>query len=260
MELSVFEFNGLQVRFVGTPEVPEWVALDVIDILYPDSDRRNRSNYLAKVEDEWKRHKKLMTSTGPKETTTILEPGLYQLILGSSSSLAKPFQKWVFEEVLPSIRKTGKYEVKPARKVSVTPRRIVCTLEDIFGKLVDPQRLAIAKADAIAQVFPELAPAVNAAIPLLPSAPAEEKTLTPTEVGQECGGISAQKVNTTLEAMGLQRSTRAGRGKKKWHATPEGEQHARTTLIKKGNGTPGDYLEWLPSVVPLVQNYLSTQH
>ncbi|MDD2865540.1 MAG: BRO family protein, partial [Methylococcales bacterium] len=39
------------------------------------------------------------------------EPNLYRLIFGSTLESAKRFQDWVFEEVLPSIRKTGKYEV-----------------------------------------------------------------------------------------------------------------------------------------------------
>ena len=39
------------------------------------------------------------------------EAGIYQLILNSKTSKAKQFQKWLFEEVLPSIRKTGKYEL-----------------------------------------------------------------------------------------------------------------------------------------------------
>src|SRR5687767_1195404 len=35
------------------------------------------------------------------------EPGLYQLIFKSRTDFAKNFQKWVFTEVLPQIRRTG---------------------------------------------------------------------------------------------------------------------------------------------------------
>jgi hypothetical protein len=40
----------------------------------------------------------------------ITEGGLYQLVFSSHLPIAKEFQKWVFEEVLPTIRTTGSYE------------------------------------------------------------------------------------------------------------------------------------------------------
>jgi hypothetical protein len=39
------------------------------------------------------------------------EPGLYSLIMHSKMEKAEKFQDWVFEDVLPSIRRTGKYEL-----------------------------------------------------------------------------------------------------------------------------------------------------
>ncbi|CAB3994803.1 Hypothetical predicted protein [Paramuricea clavata] len=39
----------------------------------------------------------------------VTEPGLYSLVFGSRLPTAKNFQRWVFEDVLPSIRKTGTY-------------------------------------------------------------------------------------------------------------------------------------------------------
>jgi prophage antirepressor-like protein len=41
----------------------------------------------------------------------ISEPGLYSLIMKSKVAFAKTFQKFVFEDILPSIRKFGSYEV-----------------------------------------------------------------------------------------------------------------------------------------------------
>lgn len=43
----------------------------------------------------------------------INESGLYSLILRSNKPSAKPFRKWVTSEVLPSIRKTGAYQMQP---------------------------------------------------------------------------------------------------------------------------------------------------
>lgn len=45
-------------------------------------------------------------------TNFINESGLYTLILRSDKKEAKPFRKWITSEVIPAIRKTGKYEEK----------------------------------------------------------------------------------------------------------------------------------------------------
>lgn len=43
----------------------------------------------------------------------LTESGLYAAILGSRKTEAKDFKKWVTKEVLPAIRKTGSYSLKP---------------------------------------------------------------------------------------------------------------------------------------------------
>jgi hypothetical protein len=44
-------------------------------------------------------------------TVLLHEPGLYQLIFNSRLPIAEAYQDWVFREVIPSIRKTGSYEL-----------------------------------------------------------------------------------------------------------------------------------------------------
>lgn len=53
------------------------------------------------------------TTSGIQSITFINEPNLYRLIIHSKLPSAERFEKWVFEEVLPAIRKTGKYEMVP---------------------------------------------------------------------------------------------------------------------------------------------------
>ena len=48
---------------------------------------------------------------GQPNTVLITEQGVYQLIFGSELKRAKEFRRWVFRDVLPSIRKTGSYEL-----------------------------------------------------------------------------------------------------------------------------------------------------
>lgn len=74
--------------------------------------------HIGNVSDARKRLKKegvvkilLPTSGKPQNFTFITESNLYRLILQSRKEEAEPFVIWVTEEVLPAIRRTGKYEI-----------------------------------------------------------------------------------------------------------------------------------------------------
>lgn len=128
-----FDFQGFQVRFVGTPDTPEWVGSDVVAVLYPDVDPKSRSTYLRGVPSEWKGLQKVQTPGGLQDMITVYEPGLYALITRSNSPLAVPFQRWVYEDVLPSIRRTGGYSVTQVSSTQYLPTQRE-RLEDIrFG-------------------------------------------------------------------------------------------------------------------------------
>lgn len=64
------------------------------------------------------------TTSGNQLMTFVTESGMYTVILRSDSPLAKPMQKWVTSEVLPSIRKQGGY-------IASTPEE---TPEEIMAK------------------------------------------------------------------------------------------------------------------------------
>jgi prophage antirepressor-like protein len=116
--IQPFRFETWEVRFVGTAETPEWVARDVVLVLYGEGSRNNVTNYLSKVPAEWKGIKQINTPGGKQELTTLYEPGLYCLIARSESPLAVRFQKWVYEDVLPSIRQTGSYSLPTIKQSS----------------------------------------------------------------------------------------------------------------------------------------------
>ncbi|MHC5863127.1 BRO-N domain-containing protein [Nostoc sp.] len=105
--LTIFAFEGQEVRFVGTPDKPEWIAQDVANVL----EIKNVHQNLANLEDYEKGICKMDTLGGEQQMLTVTEPGLYSLIFKSRKLVAKRLKKWVTSEVLPSIRRTGKYEV-----------------------------------------------------------------------------------------------------------------------------------------------------
>ena len=103
-------FGNSEIRFVDHPENKfEFgiVADDMAKVLEASSGR----DIARSVEDEWKGLQNLHTPGGIQSMTVIWEPGIYQLLAKSRKPQAKPFQKWLFEEVLPSIRKTGQYAI-----------------------------------------------------------------------------------------------------------------------------------------------------
>lgn len=55
------------------------------------------------------------------EMLFITEGDLYRLITHSRLPAAEAFEKWVFDEVLPTIRKTGQYNAKPEPEELPTP-------------------------------------------------------------------------------------------------------------------------------------------
>jgi len=108
-QLQFLSFEEHEVRIVDDSANPGWVAVDIAKALgLARSTMRNR---LAKMPEKWKRLETITTPGGEQKLTILLEPGLYSLIFRSDKPEAIRFQHWVFEEVLPSIRKTGRYEL-----------------------------------------------------------------------------------------------------------------------------------------------------
>ena len=105
--LSVFEFEGQSIRWVDGKPVANDVA---VALGYADPAK----TVSTKVDPDNRSVTKTVTLDGKHRSVTVLEEaGIYQLIFGSKLASAKAFQKWVFSEVLPSIRKTGGYGNQP---------------------------------------------------------------------------------------------------------------------------------------------------
>ncbi len=106
-EIKIFENSEFgSIRTVIINGEIMFVGKDVAESLgYKDTVKAIK----AHVDDEDKGVAKYPTLGGTQEMTIINESGLYALIFGSKLESAKRFKHWVTSEVLPSIRKTGKY-------------------------------------------------------------------------------------------------------------------------------------------------------
>lgn len=106
---SVFSFKSSNVRTVVIGDEPWFVASDVCAVL----GIKNHRDALMHLDDDEKGVVSNDTPGGNQQVSVINESGLYALVLRSRKPEAKPFIKWVTKEVLPTIRKTGKYEAAP---------------------------------------------------------------------------------------------------------------------------------------------------
>ncbi|MGO0884753.1 phage antirepressor [Clostridioides difficile] len=105
--LQIFKNNTFgEIRVVEIKEEPWFVGKDIAEKLgYKDtSDALKRH-----VDDEDKGGGEIPTPGGNQNMRLINESGLYSLILSSKLPNAKAFKRWVTNEILPSIRKTGGY-------------------------------------------------------------------------------------------------------------------------------------------------------
>lgn len=105
---ACFSFENSQVRTLGTPDLPLFVAIDVASAL----GFQKPSNAVSQhVDSEDLIKQEITDKLGRAQTINCVnESGLYALIFGSRLESAKRFKRWVTSEVLPAIRKTGRYE------------------------------------------------------------------------------------------------------------------------------------------------------
>lgn len=114
-DILPFQFEAQQVRVVDVDGEPWFVANDVCAVL----ELTNVGQAVRGLDDDEKSSITINDGTpGSPVRAIISEPGLYSLIVRSRMPQAKPFRRWVTHEVLPSIRKTGKYEVEPAPQLT----------------------------------------------------------------------------------------------------------------------------------------------
>jgi prophage antirepressor-like protein len=104
-----------EVRTVVIDGEPWFVGKDVAECL----GYSNASKALADhVDDDDKLNNKTLSSLGQRGGWLINESGMYALIFGSKLEKAREFKRWVTSEVLPTLRKTGHYEVAADQSVN----------------------------------------------------------------------------------------------------------------------------------------------
>lgn len=129
-ELKLFQNDDFgTIRTVILDGEPWFVAADVCKIL----EHRNPTIAMNGLEDFEKTKLNLGLQGG--NTNIISESGFYTLVLRSRKSIAKPFRIWVTSEVLPSIRKTGRYIAPSENKMEAMLSDMNCNMKIVYAQI-----------------------------------------------------------------------------------------------------------------------------
>lgn len=142
-----------------------------------------------------------LTNGGKQSLVFINEGNLYRLIVHSKLPTAEQFEQWVFDEVLPSIRKTGEYKAKPSdelhrKNMEIREQNAKIRTAQLLYKIAD-------KTDTdYKQVLHAQITRLLTGQFLLPLPEVNERTYSATEIGEQLD-VSAHRIGMLANAHGL---------------------------------------------------------
>lgn len=235
--LQVFQFENFSIRTVELEGVIWFVAKDVASIL-------GYENTAQAVRTHCRKAKSLIDmgccSAAPTldpQIKLIPESDVYRLTIKSTLESAEKFQDWIVEEVLPSIRKTGQYQVSQMQPLALTQHDLATRLLknelEVWTLFECP--LHIAQQEIVKLVRKDTGVDFSAALKYAKAQQnilQHEIMLEPTELGLRLG-LNARQTNRVLQDLGLQYRING-----QWIPTDRGEkichQHAWTSGNKSG--------------------------
>ena len=153
---DVQKFDGMlgSVRVVMRENKPWFVAKDVAACIEYDISNVSKMCKLCRerdvcVESASKFDSYDLYESGNSRITLISESGLYRILAKCSLPKCEPFESWVFDEVLPSIRQTGSYSVTtPALPDFTNPAEAARAWATEYEQRVTAQKALSAEQDA----------------------------------------------------------------------------------------------------------------
>lgn len=246
--ITPFKFNSSPVRVITDDQGEPWfVGKDICEALgYKDPTNAMKQHCKGVV----KRHP-LQTAGGMQEVRVLSEPDVLRLIVSSTLPAAEAFERMVFEEILPTIRRTGGYVAKGVAKRD-TPAdafKLIPTVVRAARALGLDRNAAAISAN---QVVTKLTGTNVMQLLGHTHLEAENQSAlfyTPTELGRQIG-VSGRAFNMLLAEAGLQ-------AKKGEHwaplATAEGFCRVLDTGKRHGDGSMIQQVKWSDGVLNLIQ-------
>ena len=179
--IQVFEYQNNKVRTVDMDGEAWFVLKDVCGVL----DIADHKVVVRRLDEDEVCQTPLTDSMGRQQSTTIInESGLYHVILRSDKPEAAPFRRWVTNDVLPTIRKTGSYNTPKLTRSQLLATALIAAHEELEEK---DKRIAELTPDA------EFARAVCIA----------DNCRTATSIAKDYG-LTAEKLNKLLYSQRVQ--------------------------------------------------------
>ena len=143
-EIVSFDFEGAGVRGLSIDGEPWFVAKDIADVLGYTNSRKAVADHCKGARPVG--GNEMLHPLDP-QTTIIPERDLYRLIMRSKLPAAERFEDWVVGEVLPAIRKTGRYEPAAHQPAGEVPAVLTVPLKEwsgVMSRLIETQQDLIA--------------------------------------------------------------------------------------------------------------------
>lgn len=234
-----FKFDDHAVRTVVADSGEVWfVGKDVAVVLgYADTVNALKQHCRGVV----KRHP-IVDSLGRQQATRIIsEPDLFRLVVNSKLPTAERFERWVFEDVLPSIRKTGGYAMPNTAAALPAPTQDRVTSILLIGEAVarvPGVKPGIAMAAALTCIHENTGLAIETMRHALPACNEPLAAVNPTKLGEHVG-LSAKQVNRRLADLGYQYRNE----RDEWELTEVGRTWGEALPFSR-NGHSGYQILW----------------
>ena len=110
--LAIFDFGDRTVRTLEIDGAPWFVGKDVCACL----EIGNHNDALGRLDHDERKGVGIADPLGRnmQQTIVISEAGVYRLVFTSRTDVAGRFKRWLAHEVLPALRRTGRYEMPEA--------------------------------------------------------------------------------------------------------------------------------------------------
>ena len=251
MNLIPFQFENKNLRVIADEHgEPLFVGKDVCDALGYTNHNKAMGDHCKGVTKRYP----LQTAGGVQEVRVLTEADMFRLVVNSTLPSAEAFERLVFEEILPTIRKTGAYipPQQTARLPQLQPVRDLLLIGKAMAKVKGVnEALAMAcTLDAIERTTGLPTTLLARALPTV--APESAATLNATQVGEPLS-LNGRSANAILEKMGLQHKDE----NKDWKLTEAGTAYGEMKPFHR-NGHSGYETRWKPSVIAVLRNYLDT--
>ena len=150
--LQLFADKGFKIRVIMRCSDPWFVAKDVADCI--EHSNVTKMCELCRDKDKFVVRPSDLTSNNlldvkNREYTLISESGLYRILAKCNLPKCEPFESWVFDEVLPSIRKTGGYGIRTVDDMINDPDTAIRLLTQLKIMRLQNKQLEMERDEAI---------------------------------------------------------------------------------------------------------------